>query len=169
MTQRKGIVLFDTAHHGNGLAEVLKRTRQDVVMDIRDSGLKGRGGAGFPTGTKWMLAAAAQSDKKFVVCNADEGEPGTFKDRVLLDEYAELVFEGMAIGGFTIGATKGFLYLRGEYRYLLDKLEGVLDKMRADKRLGHNVLGSTFSFDIQIRLGSGAYVCGEETALIESL
>jgi [NiFe] hydrogenase diaphorase moiety large subunit len=167
--ERKGIVLFDTAMHGNGLAEALKKSRQDIVMEVRESGLKGRGGAGFPTGTKWMLASAAVADQKFVVCNADEGEPGTFKDRVLLDEYAELVFEGMAIAGYTIGAQTGFLYLRGEYRYLLAKLEGVLEKMRADHRLGEKVCGKDFNFDIHIRLGSGAYVCGEETALIESL
>ena len=167
--ERKGIVLFDAANHGKSLAEALKRTRQDIIMEVRESGLKGRGGAGFPTGTKWMIAAAAQADQKYVVCNADEGEPGTFKDRVLLDEYAELVFEGMAIAGYTIGASKGFLYLRGEYRYLLPKLEGVLAAMRADGRLGEKILGSELNFDIQIRLGSGAYVCGEETALIESL
>jgi [NiFe] hydrogenase diaphorase moiety large subunit len=168
--ERKGIVLFDTAQHGNGLAEALKKSRQEIIMEVRESGLKGRGGAGFPTGTKWMLAAAALADAKYVVCNADEGEPGTFKDRVLLDEYPELVFEGMAIGGYAIGSRLGFLYLRGEYRYLLAKLEAVLAGMRADGRLGSNVCGKAdFTFDIQIRLGSGAYVCGEETALIESL
>lgn len=169
MINRTGIVLFESAHHGEAFATALKMTRQDIILEIRESGLKGRGGAGFPTGTKWMLAAAAQSDRKFVVCNADEGEPGTFKDRVLLDEFSYLVFEGMAIGGYAIGASKGFLYLRGEYRYLLAKLEKALDDMRAQGKLGENILGSGFSFDIEIRLGSGAYVCGEETALIESL
>ena len=167
--ERKGIVLFDSAQHGNGLAEALKKSRQEIIMEVRESGLKGRGGAGFPTGTKWMLAAAALADNKYVVCNADEGEPGTFKDRVLLDEYPELVFEGMAISGYAIGSQVGFLYLRGEYRYLLAKLETVLATMRADGRLGGNICGKDFTFDIQIRLGSGAYVCGEETALIESL
>jgi [NiFe] hydrogenase diaphorase moiety large subunit len=169
MTIRKGIVLFDTAQHGNGLAEALKKSRQDIVMEIRESGLKGRGGAGFPTGTKWMIAAAALAENKYVVCNADEGEPGTFKDRVLLAEYPNLVFEGMAIAGYAIGAKKGFLYLRGEYRYLLQNLENVLQDMRDEKRLGEGILKSDFDFDIEIRLGSGAYVCGEETALIESL
>jgi len=169
MTIRKGIVLFDTAQHGNGLAEALKKKRQDIIMDVRESGLKGRGGAGFPTGTKWMFAAAAQAEKKFIVCNGDEGEPGTFKDRILLDEYPDLVFEGMAIAGYAIGAQKGFLYLRGEYRYLLAKLEDVLAKMNNENRLGTNILGSGFDFAIELRLGSGAYVCGEETALIESL
>jgi [NiFe] hydrogenase diaphorase moiety large subunit len=169
MINRTGIVLFESAHHGEAFATALKMTRQDIILEIRESGLKGRGGAGFPTGTKWMLGAAAQSDRKFVVCNADEGEPGTFKDRVLLDEFSYLVFEGMAIGGYAIGASKGFLYLRGEYRYLLAKLEKALDDMRTQGKLGENILGSGFSFDIEIRLGSGAYVCGEETALIESL
>ena len=169
MTIRKGIVLFDTAQHGNGLAETLKKMRRDVVFDIRESGLKGRGGAGFPTGTKWMIAAAAEAEHKYVVCNADEGEPGTFKDRVLLDEHSDLVFEGMTIAGYAIGSEKGFLYLRGEYTYLLEKLEKMLDQLRKENRLGDNILDTGFNFDIEIRLGSGAYVCGEETALIESL
>ncbi len=163
------ILLFDEEQHGNGLTKALEQTPQDLVLEIRESGLKGRGGAGFPTGTKWMLALSAASPKKFVVCNADEGEPGTFKDRVLLDEYTKLVFEGMVIAGYTIGSQKGILYLRGEYRYLLKKLQNYLDTMRAENRLGKNILGKAFSFDIDIRLGSGAYVCGEETALIESL
>lgn len=162
-------VLFDQANHGDSLAKVLKMPPQDTIMEIRESGLKGRGGAGFPTGTKWMLAGAATSDKKFVICNADEGEPGTFKDRVLLDEYTNLIFDGMVIGGYAIGAQKGYVYLRGEYRYLIKKLEAALDTMRQQNRLGENILGSGFSFDIEIRLGAGAYVCGEESALIESL
>jgi [NiFe] hydrogenase diaphorase moiety large subunit len=162
-------MLFDLEKHGDGLKIALSKTPSDVVMEVRESGLKGRGGAGFPTGTKWMLALAASSPKKYVVCNADEGEPGTFKDRVLLDEYTKLVFDGIVTGGYAIGAQKGFLYLRGEYRYLLKKLEDILDKMRTENRLGDNILGSGFNFDIEIRLGSGAYVCGEESALIESL
>lgn len=163
------VLLFDEQQHGDGLAKAFSMTPQDVLIEIRESGLKGRGGAGFPTGTKWMLAAAAIADKKFVVCNADEGEPGTFKDRVLLDEYTKLVFEGMVIAGDAIGAEKGIVYLRGEYRYLLEKLEKYLEKMRAENRLGFNILNTGFTFDIEIRLGAGAYVCGEETALIESL
>ncbi len=137
------------------------------------SNLKGRGGAGFPTGTKWNLAAAAQvhdGGAKYVVCNADEGEPGTFKDRVLLLEYADLVFEGMTIAARAIGATKGILYLRGEYVYMRPHLEDVLARRRRDGQLGTDILGTAgFDFDIEIRMGAGAYVCGEETALIESL
>ena len=162
-------VLFDREQLGDCLAGALKKTPQDILMEIRESGLKGRGGAGFPTGTKWMLASAAIAEKKFVVCNADEGEPGTFKDRVLLDSFTDLVFEGMTIAGFAIGAQHGYLYLRGEYRYQLKKLEELLETMRKEKRLGKNILGSGYDFDITIRLGAGAYVCGEETALIESL
>ncbi len=117
-----------------------------------------------------MLTAAAKSDKKYIICNADEGEPGTFKDRVLLMEYPELVFEGMVIAGYTTGATEGIVYLRGEYEYMLSSLEDYLDVMRKDNLLGEKILDKEdFNFDITIRLGSGAYVCGEETALIESL
>ncbi|HPI19449.1 MAG TPA: NADH-ubiquinone oxidoreductase-F iron-sulfur binding region domain-containing protein [Candidatus Kapabacteria bacterium] len=163
------LVIFDEQNINDSLKKALSIEPKDVVMEVRESGLKGRGGAGFPTGTKWMLASSANSKQKYVVCNADEGEPGTFKDRVLLDEYTKLVFEGMVIGGYAIGANKGFLYLRGEYRYLLDKLNSYLEQMRKENRLGNNILGTNFSFDIEIRLGSGAYVCGEESALIESL
>ncbi|MFC2131054.1 NADH-quinone oxidoreductase subunit F [Bacteroidota bacterium] len=151
------------------LVKALNMTPSDILMEVRESGLKGRGGAGFPTGTKWMLASAARAEKKFVVCNADEGEPGTFKDRVLLDEFPDLVFYGMVISAYAIGAQKGFVYLRGEYRYLLDKLQNHLEDMKKNNRLGNNILDKGFDFDIEIRLGSGAYVCGEESALIESL
>jgi [NiFe] hydrogenase diaphorase moiety large subunit len=117
-----------------------------------------------------MLTAATKADKKFLVCNADEGEPGTFKDRVLLMEFPELVFDGMVVGGYTIGAQAGIVYLRGEYEYLLKPLQDYLEEMRKDNLLGKNILGKEgFDFDIGIFLGSGAYVCGEETALIESL
>lgn len=162
-------VFFDEKAHGEALEKALAMSPQEVVLEIRDSQLRGRGGAGFPTGTKWMLALSANADKKFVVCNADEGEPGTFKDRVLLSEYTKLVMEGIVIAGYAIQAQKGFIYLRGEYAYLLNHLNGYLERMRKENRLGENILGSNFSFDIEIRLGSGAYVCGEETALIESL
>lgn len=151
------------------LQKALSMSASDILMEIRESGLKGRGGAGFPTGTKWMLASAAKADKKFVVCNADEGEPGTFKDRLLLTEFCDLVIVGMIIGAYAIGAIKGYIYLRGEYKYLLSSLENKLNEWRKQKLLGNNILGRNFDFDIEIRLGSGAYVCGEESALIESL
>lgn len=162
-------VLFNEIQHGDGLEKALKLAPQDIVMEVRESGLKGRGGAGFPTGTKWMFALSAKSDKKYVICNADEGEPGTFKDRVLLMDYPKLVFEGMVIGAYAIQAHMGYLYLRGEYRYLYRQLLDYLENMRRENRLGENILGSGFSFDIEIRLGSGAYICGEESALIESI
>ena len=168
-TERTGPVLFSAYKRGEGIKKALKEKREDILFEIKDSGLKGRGGAGFPTSTKWMLTAAAKADKKFIVCNADEGEPGTFKDRVLLMEYPALVFEGMVIGGYTVGAKVGIVYLRAEYEYMLEELETYLSNMREDNLLGEGILGTDFSFDISIRLGSGAYVCGEETALIESL
>ena len=168
--KRTGPVLFSKYTRGEGIKKALSMPREDVLFELKSSGLKGRGGAGFPTSTKWMLVAASTAAKKFIVCNADEGEPGTFKDRVLLMDYPELVFDGMVIAGYTIGAKTGIVYLRGEYEYLLLQLEEYLMKMRDDNLLGNNILGKAgFDFDISIRLGSGAYVCGEETALIESL
>jgi [NiFe] hydrogenase diaphorase moiety large subunit len=169
-TERTGPVLFSSYNRGEGIKKALQLNREDILFEIKESGLKGRGGAGFPTATKWMLTAAAKSDEKYIICNADEGEPGTFKDRVLLMEYPELVFDGMVIAGYTIGAKKGIVYLRGEYEYMLSALEDYLLVMRDDNLLGEKILGKDdFSFDIIIRLGSGAYICGEETALIESL
>jgi [NiFe] hydrogenase diaphorase moiety large subunit len=168
--KRIGPVLFSEYKQGEAIKKSFENKRQYILQELKTSGLKGRGGAGFPTSTKWMLTAAANADKKYVVCNADEGEPGTFKDRVLLLEYPELVFDGMVIAGYTIGAKYGIVYLRGEYEYMLKSLESFLDQMRKDNFLGKNILGmESIDFDITIRLGSGAYVCGEETALIESL
>lgn len=168
--KRTGPVLFSTYLPGEGIRKAVSIGREDILFELKDSGLKGRGGAGFPTSVKWMLTAASIADKKFLVCNADEGEPGTFKDRVLLMEYPELVFEGMVVAGYTIGAKTGILYLRGEYEYMLEQLEEYLVRMRDNNLLGKNIAGKDgFDFDISIRLGSGAYVCGEETALIESL
>ncbi len=153
-----------------GINDALKMKPSEVIQTISDSGLKGQGGAGFPTGLKWNLAAAAKDEEKFVICNADEGEPGTFKDRVILTDFADLVFEGMTIGGYAIGASKGFLYLRGEYTYLRSLLENKLKERHKAGLLGQNVMKTNgFNFDIEIRMGAGAYVCGEETALIESL
>lgn len=169
-TERKGIVLFSKYKRGEGIRKAIEIGRENILFELKNSKLKGRGGAGFPIATKWMLTAAATSEEKFLVCNADEGEPGTFKDRVLLLEYPELVFDGMVIGGFTIGAKEGIVYLRGEYEYMLKSLEDYLEQMRKDNLLGNKILGiDNFNFDIKIKLGAGAYVCGEETALIESL
>ena len=161
---------FDTIEANAGLKAAVKKTGADVIAELTASALKGRGGAGFPTGLKWKFALENKGDKKYVLCNADEGEPGTFKDRLLLMDYADLVFEGMTLGGFAIGAKKGILYLRGEYRSMLPQLNAILEKRRKDNLLGDKILGKKdFNFDIEIRLGSGAYICGEETALIESM
>lgn len=167
--RRKGNVLFSEYSPGEAVKKALNMKREDILFEIKESGLKGRGGAGFPTSTKWMLTAAAKDEEKYVICNADEGEPGTFKDRVLLSEYPHLVFEGMVIAGYTIGAKVGIVYLRGEYVYLYNNLIEYLLKMKENGLLGENILGTDFSFDIYIFLGAGAYICGEETALIESM
>ena len=141
-----------------------------TLNEIRTANLRGRGGAGFTTAFKWESCRNAAGEQRYVVCNADEGEPGTFKDRVLLASHADLVFEGMTVCAYVVGAAKGFLYLRGEYRYLLEPLQAVLKRRRRERLLGTDILNSPgFSFDIEIHVGAGAYVCGEESALIESL
>jgi [NiFe] hydrogenase diaphorase moiety large subunit len=171
MPEKNGPFIFIKGIEPNtGLKKALSLSRADVIAEIRNSGLKGRGGAGFPTGVKWNLAATADAEKKFVVCNADEGEPGTFKDRVLLTDYTDDLLEGITIAGYAIGANLGIIYLRGEYRYLKKHIEETIRKRHEHGFLGKNVAGKQgFDFDIEIRMGSGAYVCGEETALIESL
>ncbi|MBK8792236.1 MAG: SLBB domain-containing protein [Holophaga sp.] len=152
-----------------GLKKALGLSRPDIIAEISASGLKGRGGAGFPTAVKWNFAASAKADRKYIICNADEGEPGTFKDRVILQDHADLVFEGMTIAAKAVGAKEGILFLRGEYTYLRPHLEAVLAKRREKKLLGKDVLGANLEFDIRIFMGAGAYICGEETALIECL
>jgi len=168
--QKEGPILKHNLKSGDGLKAALNLPRAGVISLIRESGLKGRGGAGFPTAVKWQLAGAAQSNQKYVVCNADEGEPGTFKDRYLLYHHTEIMLDGMTIAAYAIGATKGFIYLRGEYLYMFNFLSDVLEKRHQNNLLGNDILGKAgFNFDVEIRLGAGAYVCGEETALIESL
>lgn len=155
---------------GAALQAAVVRGRDGWLAEMQASNLRGRGGAGFATAVKWSSAKNAPGAPKVIVCNADEGEPGTFKDRVLLNSFADLVFEGMSLAAWAVGASQGFLYLRGEYRYLLPQLEAVLARRRAAGLLGTGILGQAgFDFDIAIHLGAGAYVCGEESALIESL
>ena len=155
---------------GVGIAAAMARGAQGMLDELKRSKLRGRGGAGYATGTKWQLCRNAKSDTHYVVCNADEGEPGTFKDRVLLTSYADTIFEGMTIAAFIVGAQQGLVYLRGEYRYLLEPLEALLQRRRTQGLLGNSIQGSAgFDFDIDIHVGAGAYVCGEESALIESL
>jgi [NiFe] hydrogenase diaphorase moiety large subunit len=172
--RRRDLLLADetaaASPDGSALRALLE-TGSDTILDtIEKSGLRGRGGAGFRTGIKWRFCKQAEADTRFVVCNADEGEPGTFKDRVLLNSYANGVFEGMTLCAGVIGARRGYLYLRGEYRYLLEPLERILQQRRENGLLGPDILGKAgFDFDIEIHLGAGAYICGEESSLIESL
>lgn len=148
---------------------LLEMEPEDVIKTIKDSGLRGRGGAGFPTGLKWELAAKASGRPKFVICNADEGEPGTFKDRLILEGDPHCVIEGMVIAAYAVGASKGYLYIRGEYGQSLQTIANAIQQARAAGFLGNDIVGSGFSFDIAVRSGAGAYVCGEETALMESI
>lgn len=152
------------------LEKVLKEMTQDEVIDvIKDSGLRGRGGAGFPTGKKWELTKASVGDQKYVVCNADEGDPGAFMDRSILEGDPHSVLEAMTIAGYAIGANKGYIYVRAEYPIAVQRLKIAIDQAREYGILGENIFGTDFSFDIEIRLGAGAFVCGEETALLESI
>ncbi|MDD1620698.1 MAG: NAD(P)H-dependent oxidoreductase subunit E [Methylococcaceae bacterium] len=167
--RKAGLLLEQPIANGAGLSAGFARGIQATLGEIDRSGLRGRGGAGFKTAMKWKFCAEEKSDKHYVVCNADEGEPGTFKDRVLLNSYADQVFEGMTLCGAIIGAEQGFLYLRGEYLYLKDKLQAILQLRRDTGLLGKNILNQGLNFDIEICLGAGAYICGEESALIESL
>jgi [NiFe] hydrogenase diaphorase moiety large subunit len=168
--RRADVILNVQLMPGNAIAEALSFGRDGMLEQIKYSQLRGRGGAGFNTALKWDLCRNAPGETHYVVCNADEGEPGTFKDRVLLTTHAHHVFEGMTVCAYIIGAQRGFLYLRGEYRYLLEPLTAILAERRQRRLLGNNILGrDDFAFDIEIHMGAGAYICGEESALIESL
>ena len=142
---------------------------EDVIKTVLDSGLRGRGGAGFPTGKKWELTRANEGDIKYVVCNADEGDPGAFMDRSILEGDPHSVLEAMSIAAYAIGAQRGFIYVRAEYPIAVQRLEIAINQAREYGILGNNIFGTDFSFDIEIRLGAGAFVCGEETALLESI
>ncbi len=167
--RKAGPVIFAPSDLGAGLAKALAMSPAEVIRDIKTARLRGRGGAGFPTGMKWEFARGANDQNRYVVCNADEGEPGTFKDRVILTERPELLIEGMAIAGYAIGASEGIIYLRGEYAYLRAFLEHMLSECRNWGILGQNIGGKKgFHFDIRIQMGAGAYVCGEETSLLSS-
>ena len=148
---------------------VTEMTPDDVIQELLDSGLRGRGGAGFPTGRKWAFAKASQSDIKYVCCNADEGDPGAFMDRSILEGDPHAIIEAMAIAGYTIGASQGYVYVRAEYPIAVQRLEIALNQAREYGLLGKNIFGTDFCFDIEIRLGAGAFVCGEETALMTSI
>jgi NADH-quinone oxidoreductase subunit F len=152
-----------------GLKKALGMTPEEVVNVVKDSGLRGRGGAGFPTGLKWSFTRPLPATPKYIVCNADEGEPGTIKDRYIMEGDPHRVLEGMAIAGYAVGASFGYVYVRGEYYLSMFRLQQAIDAATAKGYLGDNIQGSGFSFHIQVQTGGGSYVCGEETALIESI
>jgi NADH-quinone oxidoreductase subunit F len=153
----------------SGLIKALGMRPEDVIEEVRKSGLRGRGGAGFPTGVKWGFCRKAPGKEKYLVCNADEGDPGAFMDRSVLEGDPHAILEGILIGAYAIGATKGYIYCRAEYPLALERLYIALDQMREYGLLGNHILGTDFSFDIEIKEGAGAFVCGEETALIASI
>jgi formate dehydrogenase iron-sulfur subunit len=163
--------LDDYKAHGGyeGLARALTLDAPAIVADVATSGLRGRGGAGFPTGIKWKTVADTQADRKFIVCNADEGDSGTFADRMIMEGDPFVVIEGMTIAGIAVGATKGYIYIRSEYPHAIEAMNAAIDAARSAKYLGTGICGSAFSFDMEVRVGAGAYVCGEETSLLESL
>jgi len=152
-----------------GLQAALKRAPEEVIREVENSNLNGRGGAGFPTGRKWRFVATGDRTPKFVICNADESEPLIFKDRVLIDTNPHQILEGMAIAAYAVGAHSGFIYIRGEYASQAQRLERAIEQAEGSGWLGENIGGNSFSFKVQVHRGAGAYICGEETALIESL
>jgi formate dehydrogenase iron-sulfur subunit len=161
----------DYERHGGmaGLRAALAKDPEDVVEAVVESGLRGRGGAGFPAGIKWRTVAGATADVKFVCCNADEGDSGTFADRMLIEGDPFTLIEGMTIAAHAVGATEGFVYLRSEYPDAVESLRAAIEAAREKGWLGERVLGSELSFDLQVRVGAGAYICGEETSMLESL
>ena len=172
---RCGIVdplsLSDYVSHGGyrGLERALSLTPEAIVEQVTNSGLRGRGGAGFPTGIKWRTVLQTVSDQKYIVCNADEGDSGTFADRMIMEGDPFVLIEGMTIAGIAVGATSGYIYVRSEYPHAFEKLQRTVSIAREKGYLGSNVAGSGKSFDLDVRMGAGAYICGEETALLESL
>lgn len=152
------------------LAKALtEMTPEQVIEEIKASGLRGRGGGGFPTGVKWSFAAAQPKGQKYVCCNADEGDPGAFMDRSILEGDPHTVLEAMAIAGYAIGSNQGYIYVRAEYPIAVERLQIAIDQAHEYGLLGENIFGTDFSFDVQLRLGAGAFVCGEETALMTSI
>jgi len=151
------------------LSRALQRRPEELIREIKNAGLRGRGGAGFPTGIKWEAVARAAGPEKYVICNADEGEPGTFKDRLILEGDTHKLIEGMLLAGYAVGAHKGYVYIRGEYVLSIARMERAIAQAREYGLLGEDILESGYSFDLEVRPGAGAYVCGEETSLIESL
>jgi NADH-quinone oxidoreductase subunit F len=168
-----GIETFDVYRKNGGYASVekalKKMTPEEVVEEVKKSGLRGRGGAGFPTGMKWSFLAKPDGVPRYLVCNADESEPGTFKDRYLMEKIPHLLIEGMITSSYALGANVSYIYIRGEFMYILHILEKAIAEARANGMLGKNILGSGYDLELVVAPGGGAYICGEETALLESL
>ena len=168
-----GINTYEVYRKNGGYASVEKAiktmTPEAIVEEVKKSGLRGRGGAGFPTGMKWSFLAKPEGVARYIVCNADESEPGTFKDRYLMERIPHLLIEGMITSSFALGANTSYIYIRGEYFYVARILEQAIDEAYANGWLGKNILGSDYSLDLYVQVGAGAYICGEETALLESL
>jgi len=176
LLERAGLIDPDSIddyiiHEGyTALGKVLtEMTPDQVIAEIEKSGLRGRGGAGFPTGTKWRFVSRAKGSPKYVICNADESEPGTFKDRLVLESDPHSLLEAMAIAGYAVGANEGYIYVRGEYALAQERLRGAIKQAEAMGLLGDKIFGTSFNFKLHIHSGAGAYICGEETALIESI
>lgn len=168
----EGIRFFDTYRKNGGYSsagKAFKMSPADIVEEIKKSGLRGRGGAGFPTGMKWSFLAKPKGVPRYLVCNADESEPGTFKDRYLMEFLPHLLIEGLVISSFALGSNRTYIYIRGEYAWIVDILEQAIEEARNNNFLGKNILGSGFDCEIYVQRGAGAYICGEETALLESL
>src|SRR5262249_35478927 len=158
------------AHGGyKGLERALSLGAAAIVEEVTQSGLRGRGGAGFPTGIKWRTVAQTDARQKYIVCNADEGDSGTFADRMLMEGDPFVLIEGMTIAGIAVGATKGYVYIRSEYPHAIATMEAALTAAHEGGVLGSRVADSPHAFDIEVRAGAGAYVCGEETSLLESI
>jgi NADH-quinone oxidoreductase subunit F len=169
----EGIQGYETYRRTGGYASVEKAvktmTPEAIVEEVKKSGLRGRGGAGFPTGMKWSFLAKPEGVSRYLVCNADESEPGTFKDRYLMEKIPHLLIEGMITSSFALGAHTSYIYIRGEYFYIVNILEKAIEEAYANGWLGKNILGSGYDLDLYVHVGAGAYICGEETALLESL
>src|ERR1700750_533907 len=168
----EGIRSYDVYRKNGGYASVekaFKMTPEAIVDEVKKSGLRGRGGAGFPTGMKWSFLAKPEGVARYLVCNADESEPGTFKDRYLMEFLPHLLIEGLIVLSFALGSNRTYIYIRGEYAWIVDILEQAIAEAKNNGWLGKNILGIGYDLEIHVQRGAGAYICGEETALIESL
>ena len=168
----EGIRYYDAYRKNGGYESVEKAFKMppaDIVEEVKKSGLRGRGGAGFPTGMKWSFLAKPEGVPRYLVCNADESEPGTFKDRYLMEFIPHILIEGLIVSSFALGSNRTYIYIRGEYAWIVDILEQAIAEAKSNGFLGKNILGSGFDCEIYVQRGAGAYICGEETALLESL